>query len=1449
MSVHRVLPIAVAGTLCAIAIGAPLASGERARTAASAAATPIYLDPAYSPAERAADLVSRMTTAEKASQTISSRAPAIPRLGIRAYGQWNEALHGVSRSSLTDNANAVTLMNTTSYPIDQSMGASWDPGLVYRVASAIGDEAREVSPDNTLNLEFYSPTMNLERDPRWGRNDETYAEDPLLTSRLVSQFVDGMQGQDSNGKLLPAAGGFNKVLTTIKHYAANNSEVNRRTGSSDMDDRTLREYYTAAFRGVVQAAQPGSVMSSYNSINALSPAPTGGTSAKSPPDPNNPNGAPAAADPYLIDTLLRQTFGFKGYVTSDCDAVFEMTRSHHWTIPGWPSTLFARPVGPSTANGIGNNTERMALAQSAGEDSNCNTGFRDNFGYLNRLPEATDDEIRTLTDTYTVNDLDAAVQRLFTARIALGEFDDPNSVPWVTQARAQVPRGTWVNSDANAAVTETPQRLALAREAAEKSIVLLKNSTTTRKDGSTGKLLPLSVPSTGAPRIAVMGFPACPAVSTGTTAAVPAGAPVTSCPNNSNVYLGGYSSTQAASGQANIVPGFTGIKNAIQAINPNAVVEFWRGYTGTGSVIGSPTNTSLGTVDPAAVAAAAGYDAVVVYAGTDAATANEDTDRTALTLPGAQASLISQVAAANPNTVVYMETIGPVDVSSFEPGVSALLWSSYNGQRKGDALARVLLGQYDPSARTPSVWFQNVGQLPSVTDYGIRPAAGNPGRTYQYFSGVPAYPFGYGLSYTTFAYSPLRLDRHALTADDSFTASVDVTNTGAAAGTDVVQLYVTTPDAAPSLERPLKRLKGFETVALGAGETKTVSFTVSGRDLAFYDQNAGRWTVDPGTYGVQISRSSANADIQRQDTVSVSGTLTPTPAVVEVKPAMRGDAAREINRRTLFPEGVDVTPNLTVAMSDDTLYGYVRKELINNQRTSLSRDLPQSMTVRYASNRPDVVSVDAAGHIRTVSNGVAMLSASVTYNGVTKSTDFVIRVVSELSAITVNGRSLADLSPAIEFRPDRFSYDVVVPDGISGVPVVAAAAPNPAATVAVTQAPSVPGSATITVTGPDANIATYTVNFARAAGSDEFASGLAGPQWTWVRRSQYGGMVATPGALTIVPEAGDLTSSPVTTTNTAKNLLIQPALGDWTIESKLDFSFAPRAANQQAGIIAYEDDDNYLRVGWEFTGTPGQPQITQTIEDSRSCCYPGFAQGSGPISQSLINLPTAGILTGTTVYLRMRKQGARYTTYYSADGVDWKPVYEVGSSLRNVKVGVYAFNRAGTTNDLSVAFDYFRISGQTSPASIPPSSQDGDVTGTVPATLALSLGGPAVFEPFIPGVGRDCFASTTAQVTSSAGDAVLSIGDRSATAPGHLVNGTFALPRALQARARKSDTTGTAYNDVGSAASPLNLLSWSAPVANDPVTLEFKQSIGATDGLRTGNYSKTLTLTLSTTNP
>ena len=916
--VRMYAPMAVLGAIGAGCLVGPAAGNPAGK------AEPIYLNRSYSPAERAADLVSRMTLDEKASEMNSSMAAAIPRLGVPAWSWWNEAAHGAAAEGMTNNANPPSLVNTTSYPTSLSLGSSWDPSLMYREAGMIGDEAREVETNNTENMDFYAPVVNLMRDPRWGRSDEAFSEDPFLTSQIGSQFVDGFQGQGMNGSPLPGSGGYAKALATLKHYAANNSESNRLTGSANMDERTLREYYTEQFRTIIQQAHPGSVMSSYNEIN----------------------GTPSPVNVKLIDTLARETFGFGGYFTSDCDAIFMVQGNqffgHHWVPPGQ-----TQPVNAVT---------RHAYALSAGEDLDCNQGYNDGNSYANELPTAVAQHVRTQTDTLSENDLDVSLERLFTARIKLGEFDAASgAVPWVNEARRRIPQGTWTNSDANNAVTETPVRLALARHAGDEGIVLLKNATTRRKDGSVGRLLPLRIPRSGPFKVAVMGYFANPA----------------------SVYLGDYSSVQASSGQRNEVNGYQGIREAVQAIDPQATVDFYPGVTG------GSTASELNTVDPASVNAASQYNAVIVYAGADASTATEGHDRPDVSLPGAQASLIQQVAGRNPNTIVYMETGGMEDVTTFEPKVAAMLWSSYNGMRKGQALADALLGTYNPSGRLPFTWYRGASQLPPITDYAIRPGADNPGRTYMYFRGPVSYPFGYGLSYTTFRFSGTHVAASNLDANGTVRLSTEVTNTGARAGSEVVQLYVNTPHAPAALQRPIKRLERFEMVWLAPGQTKTVSFRVPVADLALYNQSANRWQVDDGLYGLQVSTSSADPDIQQERYVTVHGALKPTVSVVTAKVTTTTDPSQDIHDRLVFPAGVDVEPHLTIAMSDDTLYGYITK--------GQSRPLPAGMTVRYRSDNPNVVAVARNGSIHTTHDaGVATITAQISYQNVTKTGKFVV---------------------------------------------------------------------------------------------------------------------------------------------------------------------------------------------------------------------------------------------------------------------------------------------------------------------------------------------------------------------------------------------------------------------------------------------------------------------------
>jgi beta-glucosidase len=1219
MRLRLVLPAVILAALIVV----PTA-GSSAKRRPSPHPGPIYLNQSYSPAERAADLVSRMTLTQKASQMNSSQAPAIPAsptipTGVSAYGWWNEALHGVSRLQLAPSGNSTVLDNTTSYPISLTLGSSWDPNTMYQEASAISDEAREVVPNNSLDLDFYSPTVNLGRDPRWGRNDETFSEDPLLTADMASQFVDGLEGKDQNGNLLPQGGGYLKAIATIKHYAANNTEgdriggpTDRLTGTSNMDERTLREYYTAQFKQIIQQSHPGSIMSAYNSVNNI----------------------PSPANVHLIDTLARQTFGFDGYFTSDCDSVYEIYHGHNWQPPG-----YSRPL---------NVNEARAFANAAGEDLNCNAGYADNFSYGNTLPAAAAEAIPTQTDTFNSGDIDTSLARLFTARMQLGEFDNVANEPWVKAARAQLAPGTWTNSDANNAVTETPTRLQLDRQVADRGFVLLKNANTTLKNGTTGTALPIHVPRSGPFKVAVIGYLANPTPrgEVGSTGAA-AGA----------MYLGGYSSDQGAPGNANEVTPYQGLKHAIQAMDPSATVDFYNGFTGT------PTDASqLTTIDQNAVNAAANYDEVLVYVGTDDSTANEFVDRSTMALPGAQADLINDVAAKNPNTAAVIESIGQVDVDSFRHNVPSLLWTSYNGQRKGDALADVVLGNYNPSGHLPFTWYQNSGDLPALADYSIRPSSSSMGRTYMYYRGPQSFPFGYGLSYTSFKTSNLRVDQSHLGANDTLHTRVDVTNTGSVAGKDLVQLYISTPDAPASMQLPLKRLEGFQQVELDPGQTKTVTLTVSVPNLAFFDESANRYQVYDGRYGVQIASSAADGDILAQREVTVGGRLTPVPAVLTAKPTMLGDAQRHIQSRLMYPENATVVPHLTVSMNDESLYGSIEP--------GQSKPFPAGMRFTFSSDHPNVVAVDRGSIIRTLRNGVATVTARVTYRGVTRSTQFVVRVLSELDRLRIDGQRIRG------FHPDAFSYDSIVPDG-ARTPRVTAHSPDPAATVNVTQASGVPGHATVTVTGPDGITQTYTVYFAPRARSDDFGGTSVGPQWAWLRQDPVDEHVSG-GALTITPEQGDLSG----TNPPARNVLLQPALGNWAMVSKLTFSTAPHVANQQAGLIAYQDDANWLKIDWEYSN--GAAELAETTSDNQSST-------DKQITQVLTTIPTAGILTSNTVWLAMDKVGARYTTYYSTDGVHFTPIYNVGASLSNVRVGLFAWNGSATTSDLRVAFQHFHI--------------------------------------------------------------------------------------------------------------------------------------------------------------
>src|SRR5512133_2931715 len=349
----------------------------------AAAAQPIEPSAVSRYDARIAELIGQMTLEEKIQQ-LQHEAPAIDRLGLSAYNYWNEALHGVLATA------------ATSFPSPVALGATWDPALVKRVATAISDEARGINVRDGKGLTYWSPVINMARDPRWGRNEESFGEDPRLMSAMGVAFVQGLQGDDPN---------YLKTVATPKHFALNNSEYNRHTGSSDIDEQLLREYYLPAFEATVRQAKAFSVMSAYNRVN----------------------GVPASANTMLLEDILRQEWGFSGYVVSDCGAIADIYSGHEWL---------------STA------AEAAAAGLNAGTDLNCGTTY----------PTALGDAIRQGLTTEAA--VDRALTRVLRARFLLGEFDSSSDVPY---------------RDIGVEVVESQAHQALALEAAREAVVLLTN--------------------------------------------------------------------------------------------------------------------------------------------------------------------------------------------------------------------------------------------------------------------------------------------------------------------------------------------------------------------------------------------------------------------------------------------------------------------------------------------------------------------------------------------------------------------------------------------------------------------------------------------------------------------------------------------------------------------------------------------------------------------------------------------------------------------------------------------------------------------------------------------------------------------------------------------------------------------------------------------------------------
>ncbi len=811
--------------------------------------------------ERVNDLVSRMTLKEKADQLVYT-APAIPRLGIPSYNWWNEALHGVARAGFA-----------TVFPQSITAANSWDEGLMLNVANAISDEARAKYHEFQRRgktgiyqgLTFWSPNINIFRDPRWGRGHETYGEDPFLTGRMGLQFVKGMQGDDPK---------YLKTVATAKHYAVHSGpEPLRHSFNAQVSEVDLRETYLPAFRTLIVDGGAYSVMGAYNMFRDF----------------------PCCANPILYG-ILRNEWGFKGYIVSDCWAISDF----------YKFTKYAKDAA-----------EAAAQAVKAGTDLECGVDYKQLMAAFERglLSEA---------------DIDVAVKRIFTARFKLGMFDPDETVSY-----AQIPY--FVNcSDYNNT---------LSRTAAQKSIVLLKNQ---------DNILPLNVeeiktiavigPNAGNFEALIgnyNGIPKDPVtvligiknkVKPDTKIIYAEGSDLAEGIHNLTVIPSRYLQTpdgkQGAYGEyfnnremkgepvftrvddqinfywehlsprydmpdddfgvkwtTYLVPPVSGTyalgawgsmgyeimldgkriisdRNEHHAFHKEYAVDMkagnkykievlYRNYAGDADMKlmwTPPRQDMIGE----AVQAAKEADAVVLVLGLSQRLEGEEMrikidgflggDRTNLNLPVEQEQLLDAVAATGKPVIVILMNGGALSVNKAQEKAAAVLLAGYPGQQGGNAVADVLFGDFNPAGRLPVTYYKSIDQIPAFENYDMT------GKTYRFFSQGPLYPFGYGLSYTTFSYSDLSVPEKAV-AGEKVKITVKVTNTGKVEGDEVVQLYLT--DEKATTPRPIRQLEGFARITLKPGESKDVEFILEPRQFSIINKKDKR-VIEPGWFTISV---------------------------------------------------------------------------------------------------------------------------------------------------------------------------------------------------------------------------------------------------------------------------------------------------------------------------------------------------------------------------------------------------------------------------------------------------------------------------------------------------------------------------------------------------------------------------------------------------------------------
>lgn len=832
-----------------------------------------WLNPNLPARQRAIDLVGRMTLREKVSQLVNG-ARAIPRLGVPAYNWWSEALHGVIGRG------------TTEFPEPMGLAATFDAPGIRAMAKAISIEGRIRYAEAAAHhhgtgmfhgLDFWAPNINICRDPRWGRCQETYGEDPFLTGRLAVAYVRGMQGSNPR---------YYRAIATPKHFDAySGPEPARHFVDEDISRHDLEDTYLPAFRAAVVQGHAGSVMCAYVAVN----------------------GQPACASRFLLQKTLRGAWHFHGYVVSDCDAVRDIFSGHHY-----------RPTQPQAS----------AIALERGMDNECAdfgkpSGDADYMPFLDAVREGYLSE----------RALDRSLVRLFTARIRLGLFDPPSRVPYdhlnPDQLNSPAHRRlalrlaeesmVLLKNDGVLPLKRSVARIAVVGPLAAQTGVMLGNYS----GMPTRVVTVLQGLRAQFPHARITYVPGTQFLSNG-GAVVPAGLFTTpdGKPGLRVVYgtrgkhprslrarvsrieldrrhlpagidsraLAGVSwsgyFTPDRSGYYQVgvrADGFASVtlgnEHLIQSYSPGT--DLGRVYLHKGRRLrlrmifrhrgsGAPRAALVwekvdNRPDPAALAAARRADVVIAVVGLTSRLEGEQMpvhepgfaggDRTRLSLPRPEQALVREVARAGKPLVVVLMNGSALSVPWEKRHASAILEAWYGGEEGGAAIAATLSGRNDPAGRLPITFYKSVNQLPDFQNYSMR------GRTYRYFKGKPLWPFGYGLSYTSFKFSDLALARARVRAGQPLAASVRVTNTGRHGGDEVVQLYLQFP---PVPGAPLRALRAFRRIHLAPGQSRVVHFKLTRRDLSMVTRRgriivaAGRYTLSvgggqPGTGAPQVA--------------------------------------------------------------------------------------------------------------------------------------------------------------------------------------------------------------------------------------------------------------------------------------------------------------------------------------------------------------------------------------------------------------------------------------------------------------------------------------------------------------------------------------------------------------------------------------------------------------------